>query len=138
MRFKSLRSLVMAAVVALAGVAAAAAGTAAAPLPGARPLTIAHGAVIATGNDWIALPEIRASDGAIVTFNALSMHERGLLQVQGTPTVRPAAAPVDDLVPAVAPSLTVDGHPTELRIADWQLIDDWIPVATAHAGGIHL
>ena len=105
---------------------------------GAQPLTIAPGAVIATGNDWLALPEIRVSDGAIVSFNALSMHDRGLLQVQGTPTVRPAAAPVDELVPAVAPSLAVDGRRTRLRIADWQLIDDWIPVATARAGGIRL
>lgn len=129
------------AVVALAagaGVAAAVAGAAAASLPGAQPLTIARATVIATANDWIALPEIRVSDGAIVSFNALSMRDRGLLQVQGTPTVRPAAAPVDDLVPAVAPWLSVDGRRTRMRIARWQLIDDWIPVATARAGGIRL
>jgi hypothetical protein len=121
-----------------AGVAAAIAGTAAAPLPVTQTLAIARGAVIATGNDWIALPEIRASDGAIVSFNALSLRERGLLQVQGTPTVRPAAAPVDALVPAVAPRLTVDGRRVPLKIAQWQLIDDWIPVAHVRAGGIRL
>lgn len=106
--------------------------------PGTQPLALARGAVIATGNDWIALPEIRASDGAIVSFNALSLRERGLLQVQGTPTVRPAAAPVDALVPAVAPWLTVDGRRMPLKITQWQLIDDWIPVANARAGGIRL
>jgi hypothetical protein len=121
-----------------AGVVAAMAATAAAPLPGAQPLAIGRGAVIATGNDWIALPEIRASDGAIVSFNALSLRERGLLQVQGTPTVRPAAAPVDALVPAVAARLTVDGRRVPLKIAQWRLFDDWIPVASVRAGGIRL
>jgi hypothetical protein len=128
----------MAAVVMLASGASLAVAAAAAPLPGARPLSIAGGTVIATGNDWIALPEIRVSDGAIVSFNALSMHDRGLLQVQGTPTVRPAAAPVDALVPAVNPWLSVDGRRSRLHIASWQLIDDWIPVATARVGGIQL
>jgi uncharacterized protein len=37
--------------------------------------------VLATGNEWIALPEIRARDGALVSFNALFMRERGLVQV---------------------------------------------------------
>lgn len=134
MRISIPRTLVMAALVALAG----GAHLAAAALPGAQPLTIAQGAVIATGNDWLALPEIRVSDGAIVSFNALSMHDRGLLQVQGTATVRPAAAPIDGLVPAVAPWLAVDGRRAGLRIANWQLIDDWIPVATARADGIRL
>ncbi|HEX8756716.1 MAG TPA: glycoside hydrolase family 125 protein [Steroidobacteraceae bacterium] len=105
---------------------------------GARPLTIAREAVIATGNDWIALPEIRASDGAIVNFNAISMRDRGLLQVQGTSTTRLAAAPVDGLVPAVAPQLTVDDRRRAMRIARWQLIDDWIPVATTREGGVQL
>jgi uncharacterized protein len=114
------------------------AAAAPAPLPGAQPLVIAQAAVIATGNDWIALPEIRVSDGAIVSFNALSMRDRGLLQVQGTPTVRPAAAPVDALIPAVAPWLTVDGRRAPMRITQWQLIDDWIPVASAHAGGMRV
>jgi uncharacterized protein len=130
---RSLPTLVMATLIALAGGARVAAA-----VPGAQPLTLARGAVVATGNDWIALPEIRVSDGAIVSFNALSMHDRGLLQVQGTPTVRPAAAPVDALVPAVAPSLSVDGRRAQLRITDWQLVDDWIPVATARVSGIRL
>lgn len=134
----SRRGLPMAAVLALAAGAGLARPAGATPLPGARPLTVARGAVIATGNDWIALPEIRVSDGAIVSFNALSMRDRGLLQVQGTPTVRPAKAPVDDLVPAVAPWLTVDGRRSRMRVAHWQLIDYWIPVATTRAGGVRL
>ena len=133
-----LRSLAMAAVITLASSASMAVAVAATPMAGVRPLSVVRGTVIATGNDWIALPEIRVSDGAIVSFNALSMHDRGLLQVQGTPTVRPAAAPVDALVPAMNPWLSVDGRRSRLRIAQWQLIDDWIPVATARLGGIQL
>ena len=48
------------------------------------PLKLQPDAVLATGNNWIALPEIRANDGAIVSFNVLSMREHGLLQVQGS------------------------------------------------------
>jgi uncharacterized protein len=132
MRFSSLVAL------ALAAVAAAAAGAVASPLPGPQPLTLAGGTVIATGNDWIALPDIRVSDGAIVSLNALSMGDRGLLQVQATPTARSAVAPVDALVPAVAPWLEVDGRHAATRIEHWQLIDYWIPVATARAGGIRM
>jgi uncharacterized protein len=127
-----------AAVVALAAGAGLAMAAAATSLPGARPLIIASGTVIATGNDWIALPEIRVSDGALVSLNALSMRDRGLLQVQGTPIARAAAAPVDTLIPAVAPWLQVDGRHARLRIDHWQLIDYWIPVATARVGGIQL
>jgi uncharacterized protein len=47
------------------------------------PLTLAPDDVLATGNEWIALPEIRASDGALVSFNTLFMRERGLLQPNG-------------------------------------------------------
>ena len=38
----------------------------------------------------------------------------------------------------MAPTLAVDGHRARLRIAHGQLIDDWIPVASARAGGIRL
>lgn len=130
--------LFAAVVVVAAGAGLAVVAAAATSLPGARPLTIASGAVIATGNDWIALPEIRVSDGAIVSFNALSMRDRGLLQVQGTPTARAAAAPVDKLIPAVAPWLSVDGRRARMRVDHWQLIDDWIPVAIDRVDGIRL
>ncbi|MGH8113822.1 MAG: hypothetical protein ACREPS_02020 [Rhodanobacteraceae bacterium] len=91
-------------------------------------------AVIATGNDWIALPEIRADDGAVVSFNVLSMHERGLLQVQGSPTVN--SGPEQGLVPALAPWVAAGAAPPGLHVTGWHLIDDWIPVATAHAGSV--
>src|SRR5579883_3241127 len=90
------------------------------------PLVLGQGAVIATGNNWIALPEIRASDGAVVTFNALSMRDRGLLQVQGSSTVNSGSE--EGMIPAVAPWVAVDSGPAGLQVTGWRLIDDWIPV----------
>ena len=42
------------------------------------PLNLEPNDVIPTGNEWIALPDIHASDGALGTFNAISMQFRGL------------------------------------------------------------
>jgi len=92
--------------------------------------------VIPTGNDWIALPDIRASDGAIVSFNVLSMRDRGLLQVQGTP--RADSGPEQATVPAVAPWLAVGAQAPGLQVSQWHLIDDWIPVATAQDGSVQI
>ena len=60
--------------------------------------------VISTGNEWIALPTIRSSDAALQNFNVLSMHDRGLLQVNGA-----AGAP------AVAPRVMIDGAPVTIH-----------------------
>ena len=38
---------------------------------------------IATGNEWVALPEIRAADAALLSFNVLSWRDRGLLEEIG-------------------------------------------------------
>ena len=110
-----------------------------APAQGARadamePLALAPDAVVATGNDWIALPEIRAGDGAIVSFNVLSMRDRGLLQVQGSPNIE--TGPESARVPAIAPWVAVGAAKPGLHVDAWQLIDDWIPVATASADGV--
>ena len=96
------------------------------------PLALGADAVIATGNDWIALPEIRASDGALVSFNVLSMHDRGLLQVQGSPAVE--TGPEQKLTPVLAPWVAAGTSSRGLEITKWRLIDDWIPVATARTG----
>src|SRR4051794_23623808 len=39
--------------------------------------------VIPTGNDWIALPSIRARDAALMDFNVISMRYRGLIEYAG-------------------------------------------------------
>src|SRR4051794_3153551 len=72
--------------IALLLAAALATGATAAP-PAARemPLNLASGDVIPTGNDWIALPSIRADDGAVLDFNVISMRYRGLIEFAGAP-----------------------------------------------------
>lgn len=85
------------------------------------------GDVFATGNAWIALPEIRAEDGALVSFNVLSMRERGLLQVEG-----------DGGVPVLQPTFEIDGKPVAFRNPSWSLIAYWIPTAHLSADGVEV
>ncbi|HMI35986.1 MAG TPA: hypothetical protein VK505_00010 [Steroidobacteraceae bacterium] len=59
------------------------AATHAADAPHRTPVALRPDDVIATGNEWLARPDICAADGARTTFNALSMRDRGLLQVAG-------------------------------------------------------
>ncbi len=86
--------------------------------PRAIPVHLASTDVIATGNEWIALPAIRVSDGAITDFNVLSMRDRGLLQVNGA-----------NGAPAVEPRLSIDGKPLAFANPSWELLEYWIPRA---------
>ena len=79
--------------------------------------------VLPTGNQWISLPDIRASDGALGTFNFLSMHHRGLLQVSG-----------EKGGPVLQPYFTVDGKPLAFQNPSWELIQYWIPTAHLNIG----
>jgi uncharacterized protein len=97
----------------------------AADLPHGIAVSPEPGDVLATGNTWIALPEIRAEDGALMTFNVLSMRERGLLQVEG-----------DGGAPVVQPAFEVDGKPVAFRNPSWDLIEYWIPTAHLEADGV--
>jgi hypothetical protein len=81
--------------------------------------------VIATGNDWLALPEIRASDASLLSFNVLSARDRGLLEVRG-----------DAGRPAVEPHFAVDGQAIALHAPTWQLRAQWIPEASETIDGI--
>jgi hypothetical protein len=80
------------------------------------PLSLAPGDVIATGKEWIALPTIRASDGALVNFSVLSMRDRGLLQVAG-----------DRDTPVLEPYFRVDGNRLPFQNPSWELIEYSIP-----------
>jgi len=101
------------------------------PAPDPLPLATAPGEVLATGNEWIALPEIRVGDGALATFNALSMRDRGLLQPSGEP-----GKPV--LEPYLA-TLSASGPPLRepLDALKWSLIAWWIPTAEQDRDGLH-
>src|SRR5271170_8307315 len=70
--------------------------------PRITPLSLRADDVLATGNEWLALPDIRAKDGALTTFNVLSMHARGLLQASGEagrPVLEPYFKAADKAVP---------------------------------------
>jgi hypothetical protein len=91
------------------------------------PLPVSAHDVIPTGNDWIALPDIRASDGAIGSFNVLSMRSRGLLQVRGA-----------DGRPTIRPIVALDGQTVALEHLKWSLLGYWIPVATLTSHGLEI
>jgi len=82
------------------------------------PLGLEPEDVIATGNEWIALPAIRSTDAALESFNVLSMRDRGLLEVVG-----------ENGAPVLKPYFTLDGRPLPFRNPSWELIEYWIPVA---------
>ena len=83
--------------------------------------------VLATGNEWLALPEIRASDGALITFNALSMRQRGLLQANG-----------EGARPVLEPYFQVNGKSLPIHDLNWQLLEYWIPQARAQLDGLEV
>ena len=83
--------------------------------------------VLATGNEWISLPDIRAADGALSTFNALSMRDRGLLQASGA-----GARAV------LEPYFQADGKPLALHELHWDLLAYWIPQAHQESDGLAL
>ena len=83
--------------------------------------------IIATGNEWIALPTIRAGDGALTSFNVLSMRDRGLLQVVG-----------DSGAPVLEPYFLISGKTIPLRELKWELLEYWIPVAHLTADGVEV
>ena len=89
------------------------------------PLSLSASDVVATGNEWIAMPTIRASDGALVNFNVLSMRDRGLLQVEG-----------DRDTPVLEPYFMVDGKRLPFQNPSWKLIEYWIPEAHLTVQGL--
>jgi len=95
--------------------------------PHSYPVSLQPGDVIPTGNEWIALPDIRATDGALTSFNVLSMRDRSLLQVSG-----------DKGEPVLQPTFAADGKPVAFRNPSWSLIEYWIPTATETADGLQM
>lgn len=89
------------------------------------PLSLGPDDVIPTGNEWISLPTIRASDAALTNFNVLSIRDRGLLQVDG-----------DGTSPVLQPYFTVGDRPLELRNLSWELTEYWIPSAHMTSGDL--
>jgi len=88
-------------------------------------LTLRPDDVIPTGNEWIALPDIRAVDGALGTFNVISMRDRGLLQVSG-----------ERGAPVLQPYFAVGNKPLEFRNPSWELVEYWTPTAHLTVDGM--
>ncbi len=82
------------------------------------PVNLKPGDVLPTGNEWISLPDIRAEDGALQTFNVLSMQHRGLMQVQG-----------ERNKPVLQPFFEANGRRLPFKNPSWNLIEYWIPAA---------
>ena len=90
-------------------------------------LSLSPNDVIPTGNDWIALPSIRAGDGALQNFNVISMRYRGLLEIAG----------VADR-PLMAPFIEIAGVRQPLSHLQWSLRDYWIPTGTMETDGVRV
>ena len=126
---RKVRDIVMAAMFVAMSAAGSPAAVIAAPAESARTVDLALTAndVIPTGNDWIALPSIRASDGALQNFNVISMRYRGLLEVAG----------VADR-PLMAPFIEIGGVRRPLAKLKWSLRDYWIPTGTTELDGVRV
>lgn len=105
--------------------AALALATVAAASPPDVQLTLAPDDVIPTGNDWIALPAIRAGDASLANFNIISMRYRGLIEYAG-PTGQPL----------MKPFLSVAGVKKPLARLHWTMRDYWLPTGTMEADGL--
>jgi hypothetical protein len=88
-------------------------------------LTLSPDDVIPTGNDWIALPAIRASDAAVMNFNVISMRYRGLIEFAGATGQ-----------PIIKPIVSVGGVKKPLSNLRWSLRDYWLPTGTMEAQGL--
>lgn len=91
------------------------------------PLALQPDDVLPTGNEWISLPDIRADDAALTSFNALSMRDRGLLQVNG-----------DQGGPVLTPYFQADGKPLAFHNPAWELLEYWIPTAHLTVDGVEM
>lgn len=89
------------------------------------PLSLKPDDVLPTGNEWISLPDIRAVDGALNSFNIISMHHRGLLEVTG-----------EGAGPVMQPYFTVGGKQLPFLNPSWELIEYWIPTAHLTVDGM--
>jgi hypothetical protein len=108
-----------------AGTPAAAPGGSLPPEERTTELNLSADEVIPTGNDWIALPSIRAGDAALMDFNVISMRYRGLIEYAG-----PAGQPL------MKPFLDVGGVRKPLTNLRWSLRDYWLPTGTMEGDGL--
>jgi hypothetical protein len=91
------------------------------------PLALDPNDVVPTGNEWLSMPDIRASDGSVMSFNVLSKSYRGLLQARG-----PQGGPL------IRPLVIVDGCDMRFTGLVWSVLAFWIPVARVTIDGVEI
>lgn len=80
-----------------------------------------------TGNEYVSLPTIRETDGAIEGLSFLHMGAKGMIEMCGT-----------SQKPLLKPFLQVDGKDLLLTNLRWHRLHHWIPVFTADAGDMEV
>ncbi len=81
----------------------------------------------ATGNEYLSLPTLRESDGAVEGLTFLHMGAKGMLELKG-----------DESAPLLHPFVTVDGKETQLGSLCWSREHYWIPSFRTQAGTLHV
>ena len=76
-----------------------------------------------TGNEYVALPTIRETDGAIESLSFLHMGAKGMIEMCGTPEN-----------PLLKPFLQVNQKDIPLKDLKWRRIHHWLPTFTATFG----
>lgn len=75
-----------------------------------------------TGNEFVSLPTIRQSDGALEGLSFLHMGAKGMIEMCGK-----------EGAPLLAPYVLADGKELCLSNLQWKRLHHWVPVFTAHA-----
>lgn len=68
-----------------------------------------------TGNEYISLPQIRESDGAVENLTFLYMNAKGMIEMTGKPAL-------------IRPYIRIDGKELSFQ-PEWELTEYWIPTA---------
>lgn len=71
-----------------------------------------------TGNEFVAIPEIRESDAAICSINFLHMNSRGLIESRGRKETG---------FEFMRPFLSIDGSDQTCLHITWERLNDWVP-----------
>lgn len=80
-----------------------------------------------TGNEYVSLPTIRESDGAIEGLSFLHMGAKGMIELCGSAEK-----------PLLKPFLEKNGQSMALSDLNWRRLHHWIPAFTAIAGEIEV
>jgi len=78
-----------------------------------------------TGNEYLSIPTLRESDGAIEGLTLLHMGAKGMLEMRGM-----------DGEPLLKPTFTVNGQAIVLDVLAWDRAHYWVPSFTTKSGSL--